>query len=91
MVLQDQICQAGAEFVAGPYRGENVISVGPYLASKIYEINTRLIAMVKGNIFQGYATECPYMNIKKIDLACGTFQLQDLTNEEIEAKSFFIH
>ena len=65
--------------------------VPTYRPGKIYEINARLIAMVKGNIFQGYATEFPYMHIKKIDLARGTFQLQDLTNEEIEAKSFFIH
>ena len=72
--------------MAGPSRRENVISFGPDLLGKAYEINPRLIAMVKENIFRGYATECSYMDITKFDLACGTFQFQDLTNDEIKAK-----
>ena len=73
MVLQEQICQVEVELVAGPPRGENVILVGPDLPSKIYEINPRLIAMVKENIFQGYEIECPYKHIKKIILRVELF------------------
>ena len=86
MILQEKICQVGVEIVAGPSGGENVILVGPDLPGKKYKINPWLITMVKENIFRGYATECPYMHITKFDLACGNFQLQDLTNDEIKAK-----
>ena len=74
--------------MARPSRRENVISFGPDLLGKAYEINPRLIDMLKGNIIQGDAIECPYMHINKINIACGTFQLQDLTNEEIMEKIF---
>ena len=75
MVLQEKICQVGVEYVVGPSLGENFISVGPDLPGKIYEINPRLIAMVKENIFCGYSAECLYKHIKDFNRACETFLL----------------
>ena len=47
MVLQEQIYQVGVELVAGPARGENYISIGPDLTGKTFEINPRLLEMLK--------------------------------------------
>jgi hypothetical protein len=88
MVFQEQVYQVGVELVAGPARGENLIKNGPGLPGKLYEINPRLIAMIKENIFQGDATECPYEHIDNFDLACGTLQLHELTNGELKSKVF---
>ena len=51
MVLQEQVYQVGAELVAGPTRAENFITTGPDLLGKVYEINPRLIDMIRKNIF----------------------------------------
>ena len=88
MAFQEQVYQVGAELVARPARGENFITMGPDLHGKLYEIKPRLIAMIKENILQGDATECPYEHIDNFNLACGTLQLHALTNDEIKAKVF---
>ena len=74
--------------VACPTRGENFISIGPDLSGKIFEINPQLLEMLKKNTFWGEGSESPYKHIKAFQFACGTFQLQDLTNEEIKVKLF---
>ena len=76
------------QLLAGPARGENFISIGSDLYGKGFEINPRLNDMLKNNTFQGDETECPYKHIEDFNTACGTFHLQDLTNEEIKAKIF---
>jgi hypothetical protein len=75
MVFHEQVYQVRAELVSGPAHGEKFITTGPDLPGKVYEINPRLITMIKENIFRGDATECPYEHIDNFNLACGTLQL----------------
>ena len=51
MVLPEQIYQICVQLVARPARGENFISIGPDLSGKVFEIDPRLIDMVKENTF----------------------------------------
>jgi hypothetical protein len=51
MVIQEQLYQVGVLNVKGPAQGEHFISIGPHSNAKTYEINPRLLVMLKDMMF----------------------------------------